>query len=478
MLGFNSKKVKNNSKYILYLFPFLVWIIVYFGFSFDGLYGQDAYEYLRYTEALKTFLTTGKSPGDYFWGVYYPIFGSILSFIVLNIALALQLTSVVSLVVASIYLDKIIRLIYKESTLENIPFLFFTLSSIVLIHSILVMSDMLSCGFITIAVFYILQYLETGKNNTFLLGFSFGILAILTRYASAVILFPFCLLAIVQLIKKRNYLLLVFSILITALIAAPHILIRSQNSLQFLSHQWLQAWNITNLLSSNFITVDGEMHYHFINLIYAFFPVLHPIFMVFGIFLLGYFIKNRNFTFHKYQKLILISILLYALFLGGIPFQNKRFLLLSFPLVIAFLFPLIKKIITGLEHQKLVFILVLLIQIVLGLFFGKSFYDRNVLEKSIIQEMKSYQGNTLYVFDIDIAMKGRKLDLDYKNLSRTKYPDFKKNALVLVNEKQLNKQWKGKNPLVNWENIKNKFQLKKLKKFHGDFNLYRIGEKK
>lgn len=119
--------------YIVYLFPILIWIIVYFGFSFDGLYGQDVYEYLRYTEALKTFLVTGKSPEDYFWGIYYPVFGSILGFIIPNIAMSLQLISVVSLVVTSIYLDKIIRLIYKENALENIPFLLFTLSPIVLV---------------------------------------------------------------------------------------------------------------------------------------------------------------------------------------------------------------------------------------------------------------------------------------------------------------------------------------------------------
>ncbi len=460
------------------MFPILVWMILYFGFSFDGLYGQDSYEYLRYTEALKTFMETGKSPGDYFWGVYYPIFGCLLSFIIPNTAMALQLISVLSLIITSRYLEKIIRLVYNENSVKNIPFLFFILSPIVLIHSFLAMSDVLTFCFITISIYYLLLFMETSKGKTFLLGIAFAVFAILTRYASAVILLPFCLIAMIHLIKIRKYTLLFYSILICILIATPHILIRSQNSLAFLSHQWLQTWDILNLFRSNFSTVDGEMQNRFINLIYAFFTFFHPIFMVFGVVFFAFFIKKRKTGLHKYQKLFLTAILLYAIFLGGIPFQNKRFLLLSFPLVITFLFPLIKDFIEALKNQKVVFVLILLTQLSLGFYYLKPFYERNTLERSITNEMKVYQRNTLYAFDIDIALKNRKLDFDYKSLWKEKLHIFEKNALLLVNEKQLEKQWKGKNPLINWENIKNNYQLEKLKNFDGDFNLYRIVKKK
>lgn len=470
--------MKNNSKHILYLFPLLVWIIVYFEFSFDGLYGQDAYEYLRYAEAVKNLLITGKSPGDYFWGVYYPVFGSILSIIIPNIILALQLISVLSLIMTSIYLDKIIRLIYKVNSTENIPFLFFTLSPIILIHSVLVMSDLLACSFVTMAIYCFLQFLETSKNKYFLFGIAVGTFALMTRYVSGLILFPFCFPALLHLIKKRSYILLPFSMLIAALIAIPHILIRSQNSLEFLSHQWLQTWNIGNLFRHSFETVDGEMDNHFINLVYACFSFVHPIFMFLGIVIIPFSIKTKTFKLYHYQKIILVAIIVYALFLGGIPYQNKRYLILSFPLVIVLLFPLAKKLLIPLKHGNLLITLIVFIQITLGVFFGKSFYDRNLLERKIMQEMNLYQGKTLYVFDIDVALKGRKLIFDYKNLSTTRYLGFEKNALVLVNEKQLDKQWKGKNPLLNWENIKNNYKLEKLKNFSGDFNLYRIGEKK
>lgn len=166
------------------------WIICYFGLQFDGLYGQDAYEYLRYTESLQNYFTTGKNPGDYFWGVYYPLLGCFLSFIVGNSALALQLISLLSLIVSSVYLHKIIELIYKEKTNILVVFVFFSLSPIVLIHGFLVMSDLLTCALVLGSIYYFLSYYESSKKSMFLFGVAFCLLAILTRYAVAVILFP------------------------------------------------------------------------------------------------------------------------------------------------------------------------------------------------------------------------------------------------------------------------------------------------
>ncbi len=466
--------MKNNSKYIFYFLPILVWAIVYFGFSFDGLYGQDAYEYLRYSESIKIFFTTGKNPGDYFWGVYYPIFGSVLSFIIPNITLALQLISVFSLVITSIYIDKIINLIYKENTLSHISFLIFTLSPIVLIHSLLVMSDLLTGCFVTVSFYTLLKFLETSKTKHFLIGISFCFIAILTRYAAALVLLPICILVLFRILKIKNFKLILFPFPILVLIAIPHLLVRSQNSLQFLNHQWLQSWNLFYLFQSDFHVAEDETRNHFINLIYIGFQVLHPIFLFFGVILIAFALIKRKFYFNKNQKLLLLSIVLYALFLGGIPFQNKRFLLLSFPIVIVFLYPYLKSLLNIFTNPKLVFITIFIIQIALGVCFGKKFYDRNLLEKILSNEMNQYKGKTLYVFDIDIALQGRKVALNYKSLYVKKYSFFEKNALVLINEKEILDHWKGENPSINWNSIRDKCVLHKLKTYNEDWNLYQI----
>ena len=107
-------------------------------------------------------------------------------------------------------------------------------------------------------------------------------------------------------------------------------------------------------------------------------------------------------------------------------------------------------------------------------YFGKQYYDRNLLEKKIVTEMKPYQNKTLYVFDIDVAMQGRGLQFRYKNLFLERYVKFENEALVLINEKQITQQWKGKNPLINWENIQKKCVLVKLKTSDKNWSLYKI----
>jgi hypothetical protein len=459
--------------YLIYFLPFLFWIICYFGLSFDGLYGQDAYEYLRYTESLQNYFTTGKNSGDYFWGVYYPLIGSFLAFILGNAAVALQLISLFSLLVSAIYISKIIEILYKEKPNDIVVFLFFCLSPIVLIHSVLVMSDMLTCCFVVLSIFHFLSFLEVSKNKSFWFGVAFCMLAILTRYAAIVLLFPFSIIVLLKILKSKQFKLLFLTIPILFIIVIPHILVKSQNSLQFLSHSWLQNWNIINLFKSDFITLEGPRNNHFINLIYLIFQVVHPIFFSFLIFLLPSFLKKDFYKTNKYQNLILVSIVLFSLFMGGIPYQNKRYLLPSFILMLIFIYPQLNKI-SFLNNKKLLYSFVFLSQMSLILFFGKQFYDRNVLEKQLVIEMEKHQGKTLYVFDIDVAMQGRGLQFKYKNLFIDKYADFENESLVLINEKQLNQQWKGKNPLINWENIQKKCVLVKLKTHHKEWSLYEI----
>jgi hypothetical protein len=86
--------------------------------------------------------------------------------------------------------------------------------------------------------------------------------------------------------------------------------------------------------------------------LYSFF---HPQFFVFGIFVfLGVAIfKMKVFLGNKFQNIILASTLLFALFLGGIPFQHKRLLLSTFPLVILFLYPVMKNIFTVIGNKTI-----------------------------------------------------------------------------------------------------------------------------
>ena len=155
---------KDYTVLILFFIPILFWLIIYWGYGFDGLYGQDSYEYLRYANAIRNFILTGENPGDYFWPLYYPIFGAIVSLVIKNTVISLQLISVLSLSVSSIYLYKLMLLVFpfKKKITALYTILFFIFSPFVIRSSMIIMSDILATCFIILTVYNFYKF----KINT------------------------------------------------------------------------------------------------------------------------------------------------------------------------------------------------------------------------------------------------------------------------------------------------------------------------
>ena len=468
--------MKKIPKYSLYCFPIFVWAIAYFCFSFDGLYGQDAYEYLRYTKMLKLFFETGQLPGDYFWGVYYPIFGSLLSFIVPNPIVALQLISTLSLSITALYIHKTIQLLYhSEKNAFIYTVLFFVLSPVVFKMGLLVMSDMLSTALTLLSCYHFLKYYKLENRKNIYFAVIFGVVAVLTRYACVVLVFPFAIYSLFIITKRKQFSHFFSLLFISVILALPHFFIKSQNPTAFLNHTWLQEWSAMNFFKHSFDTPDGIENYSLPNILYAFSSVFHPRYLFPGIVFLLFFIVKKPRV--QYTFLFLIAYSLYGLFLAGIPFQNSRFLLIAFPFLIVLFYPCFILILeTGIikKNKMSLLILVAIVQLSLCIYSLKTVFALNLFEKQIAIELKPYQNNTLYSFDVDIALKGRGIKFDYKNLWVKKYDSFQKNALVLFHPTKFKEQWKDKNPMLNWETLLTESKLKKIKNLPEGWVLYQI----
>lgn len=440
----------------------IILIIVRLIIKFDGLYGQDSYEYLRYTNALNNFYHTGSNPGDYFWPLYYPILGSLLSFFTKS-AVALQFISIASLIISSFYIFKTIVLLNEHK--NQIPFYvfsFFSLSPIVFKLGVSNMSDMLSTLFIILFFYNGLTYRKKNKVSNLYSVIIFGISAIMTRYAAFVVITPFGLYLIYLFSKRKENLKHVFTFtFIACLLVLPHFIIRQHNTTEFLNHNWLKDWSVTNFYKNSFTTVDGTSYNLLPNILYAFSSLFHPSYFLLGFLFNPFFIKANRITIEI--KILILSFITYGLFLAGIPFQNNRFLLLSFPLIIIILFSgfnlSIEKF-NNLFTKKAIQFIVVIIQLTLCSFSLKPILERNHLEQEITSKLENYQNKTLYSFDIDIALQGRGLDFEYKNLWIEKYNTFENGALVLFHPNKFEKQWKGKNPIINWNNLQNNYNLK------------------
>jgi hypothetical protein len=100
--------------------------------------------------------------------------------------------------------------------------------------------------------------------------------------------------------------------------------------------------------------------------------------------------------------------------------------------------------------------------------------NRNHLEREIVDAMQSYDRQTLYAFDMDIALKGRGLEMNYINLWRNELDTFQSGALVLFNEEQFREQWRGKNPMINYLRMKESGRLIFVRNFSKGWQLSRL----
>ncbi len=104
-------------------------------------------------------------------------------------------------------------------------------------------------------------------------------------------------------------------------------------------------------------------------------------------------------------------------------------------------------------------------------------YYRSIIENEIANALEPYQGKILYSFDMDIALKGKGLNFEYRNLNDDKIANFEDGSLLLFNESKFQKQWKGMNPMLNFKFIQENCLLDHEKDFSDDWKLYLIKPK-
>jgi len=121
-----------------------------------------------------------------------------------------------------------------------------------------------------------------------------------------------------------------------------------------------------------------------------------------------------------------------------------------------------------------VLFLMLILQIFFCVYFFKSAYERNLLEKEIAGYVKNASQQNIYAFDIDVSFPSYGINNKVFNLRKEKYSGFETGSLVIFNEDKFKVQWAKKNPMLNWSEIKTKYILTELKDFGDGWKAYEI----
>ncbi len=167
-----------------------------------------------------------------------------------------------------------------------------------------------------------------------------------------------------------------------------------------------------------------------------------------------------------------------ALFMAGIPFQNMRFLMPSFPLAVVLLFPAFQRFSNRFLRQTILktafFIGVVIIQILLIFKYSATIYQANRLEKQIAASMLAYPNRPIYTFSTDPALRSYGIESEIINLWRESLTEVDSTALILFNEQAFSRQWEGKNPMINWRFIQENYELNTLERLPNGWELCEI----
>ena len=181
-------------------------------------------------------------------------------------------------------------------------------------------------------------------------------------------------------------------------------------------------------------------------------------------------------------KIVAVCAVLYALFLAGIPFQNLRYLLLTYPLVLIVLYPGFVVSARYLEQRRnnlftTVLVIIVVIQLLLFCRVFLPFYHGNKIDKAIAARVSIYPAQwPLYTFSIDGALKHYDVHNPIVNLWAVKLDTvvLANPALVLFNVSQFQAEWKDKNPMLNWAFLQKQHTLKKLEDLPDNWELYEL----
>jgi hypothetical protein len=316
--------------------------------GFDGLYGQDAYAYFDYaTVSVRRSILHGAPLEAFFWPPGYPLLVALASLVIGPNPLAGQLTSLIMGGLVPVFTALLVRELWPmDIRLALLSGALVALCGQLWQSSIVVMADTTGLALATLGAFALARYSRQQKLAWLLVAAAAVAYATLARWIYALVGVPFAiyaLWAIVQGVHQAKYTALwhaVAATLVVALILVPVVgppllglLNHPADPATFAGNFQVYSWSPLNAFARDFFTADGHLSYAQPNGLYyasapanlAFFgPLLAPWI------LLGLWTAWREWPRTALVLVLGWAAVVYA-FHAGAPWQNFRFTLAYLP---------------------------------------------------------------------------------------------------------------------------------------------------
>lgn len=444
----------------------LLFLVMWLGFDFNGLYGQDAHEYLRYSKALTAFMESGTDPGSFVWPKLFPVLGTVIGFTGIPIGFALQLISLFAMLGAIYFAQRCLLLLYKTS--GGLFLLLAAATQVYFVRSgLLVMSDALAACFV---MGFVYNYLRLRQKQDFKYFIWIGLFAIagaFTRYAVVPLITIPLIHAAWMVTQKWNVALRIASGL-AVIVVGCLILFWNSKAIGLIS-SISGEWNPANLFRREFIFQSHKESYWVPNGVYIWSNFAHVGYLSSGILLL---LWSPRWNFKL--PFLWMSLLVYLIFLGGIGYQNQRFMVISHLVVLILIFPAFQSLMTWLKQKKLHWVFVAGTLALNAAFFYYSFsrmFAMHRFEKVVAERALELEDDKpIYAFYVTASLgsydvPNERVDLWDKEI------EFEKGGYVIFNPKQFEDNTRV---MKNWEAVNRNFELEIIDELPENWNIYRI----
>ncbi len=448
--------------------------------GFDGLYGQDAHEILRFAGEVRSFLAGGPRPGPFYWPVVYPSLASALSFLTGSLPASAQLVSALSLLGAFAAGATALARRFPDDARLAVSYwgAGFALAPFVFRSSFASMSDLLGAAFLCAFLLFAFDWERDGRARDLAFAAFFAVAAVTTRHPVALVLAPAALALAARALWKRTFSAAALAAGAALLALVPTLVLARGGAASPLHYPGLTEWSLSHAFARTAGTPDGVLSYRVPTIAFALSNAVHPGFFVLGIPLL---LASRRQDFAgSLPRALAAGWLLSAAFHAGSPYHVDRQLLASFPLVPFLLFPAFARAVRaslarlprGAPAAALV--LVSTLQIALAARACRAMLAANRLELEAVAALRETPGGTLYTFALTPALATRGVPQRLVDLWATAPDDAREGDLVLFAPEAFAAQWAGRAPMRGWEQLSARFALVPLRSLGGGFTLFRL----
>lgn len=458
-------------------------IFIFFTFkalNFNGLYGQDAYEYYNYANELRLFWQKGANIGECHYPIFYPLISSFFA-LILPLAVVMQSISITCFMLVFYFLKKIIHILYPDlQFVSTYLFLLGILSPYFFRLGICIMSDMLAISAVSGLLFYSLAFLQKNELKHFTMALLCAFIAVMTRYASILVVF-FPILTMIYHAYKHHFLSKILPIFLLLLpLILPFIYLKKSYLQGLMSHPAYTDWSFFYFFQSHFdLKGDGFHQYSVPNFVYGTLHYLHPAYLLLSPILL-FFIRKKDFQIPLF---FFFSAAIYALFLMGFPTQNTRLQTFMMPFMLILFAPSFSRMcdyFSLLQKDKFAYLFLLFLSffsLLLIYFSTKSIRHFNQTEKYISLKINEINAPSLYTLGIEGALKANQVQVPIHSLFEETVDSVENGTLFLL-PSNFAAHWQGHSAMKSWLFVKTHYHTKIVFPLPDEWEIWQIEGKK